>query len=91
MEKDNEHPSEREKKAQKFGDTVWQVWIQSPWKEAMMGQEIRNKCYAGVRSLKALLRSLDSYPVSNGEPVKDFRQRNIWIIFELQKKMTNWV
>lgn len=35
-----------------------------------------------------MLTSLDSYPVSNGEPVNCFRQRNFWIIFELQKKMT---
>ena len=47
---------------------------------AMTRQEIRNKCYAEVTLLKALLRSLDSYPISNGDPVKDFRQRNIWII-----------
>ena len=60
---------------------------------AMMGQEVRNKCYAGVTSLKALLiRSLDSYPVSNGKPVKGFRQRHIWIVFELQGKNDfNWV
>lgn len=30
--------------------------------------------------IKALLRSLDFYPVNNGEPVKGFKQRNIWII-----------
>lgn len=49
----------------------------------VMGQEIRNESYAGVTSLKALLRSLDFYPVSNWEPVKGFKQRNIWIIFAL--------
>lgn len=40
---------------------------------AMMGHAVRNECYAGVSSFKALLRSLDSYPVSNGEPAKGFR------------------
>lgn len=44
---------------------------------------------AGVTSVTSLLRNLDSYPVSNGEPLKGFRQRNIWIIIELEKKDFN--
>lgn len=48
-----------------------------------MEQEMRRESTAGVTSLKALLRSLDFYPVNNGEPVKGFKQMNIWIIFAL--------
>lgn len=36
-------------------------------------QEVIKESDAGVTSLKALLRSLDFYPVNNGESVKDFK------------------
>lgn len=42
----------------------------------VMGQEIRNESYSGVTSLKALLRSLYFYPISNGEPVNGSKHRN---------------
>lgn len=43
----------------------------------VMGQKIINESYSGVTSLKTLLRSLYFYFISNGDPVKGSKLRNI--------------
>lgn len=62
------------------------MWVQSSGKEECWRQEIRNDSCVGVTSLKALLRNLDSYPVSSGEPVKGLKQGDASTIFTFRKR-----